>query len=257
MLKFVIVAMLGVTATFGYMVIQSRQKPSDPFANASFVSAPANSVFDLPLAKKPAVDMQALSRGVLVNLGAEPETPAVTQTAQITQGEQPSDDFRPLTSSVLSGLNTPVAEQPETPSAPVDLQTLIVRALSDGRSSAYIDQLVNEAAYNGTVQIPTGLATAEGRVDTTTLLKVLVNKADAQNESAYVATLNAAATAQNAKSASTPETYVVQPGDSLAAIPFRFYGNTADYIKIFQANADNLSSPNRIKIGQKLIIPAA
>ena len=50
-------------------------------------------------------------------------------------------------------------------------------------------------------------------------------------------------------------TYTVQPGDSLSKISKEFYGNANEYMKIFDANRDQLSNPNEIKPGQKLVIP--
>jgi nucleoid-associated protein YgaU len=50
-------------------------------------------------------------------------------------------------------------------------------------------------------------------------------------------------------------TYTVQSGDSLSKISAQFYGNAGDYMKIFNANRDRLSDPNKIQAGQQLIIP--
>ena len=50
-------------------------------------------------------------------------------------------------------------------------------------------------------------------------------------------------------------TYTVQAGDSLSKISKQFYGNGSQYMKIFEANRDRLSDPNRIQPGQELIIP--
>ena len=52
-------------------------------------------------------------------------------------------------------------------------------------------------------------------------------------------------------------TYTVQPGDTLSAISKHFYGDPNMYMKIFQANTDQLKDPDKIQSGQKLIIPAA
>lgn len=49
--------------------------------------------------------------------------------------------------------------------------------------------------------------------------------------------------------------YTVEKGDSLAYIALQFYGKTNDYRRIFEANRDKLSSPERIQIGQRLVIP--
>ena len=51
-------------------------------------------------------------------------------------------------------------------------------------------------------------------------------------------------------------TYTVQAGDSLSKISKQFYGNANDYNKIFEANRDVLSDPDKISPGQTLKIPA-
>jgi nucleoid-associated protein YgaU len=50
-------------------------------------------------------------------------------------------------------------------------------------------------------------------------------------------------------------TYTVQAGDSLSKISRQFYGDSNDYMKIFNANRDRLEDPNKIQPGQQLIIP--
>ena len=51
-------------------------------------------------------------------------------------------------------------------------------------------------------------------------------------------------------------TYTVKKGDCLWKIAKRFYGNGASYKKIFNANRDKISNPNKIQIGQVLTIPS-
>jgi LysM repeat protein len=50
-------------------------------------------------------------------------------------------------------------------------------------------------------------------------------------------------------------TYTVKPGDSLSKIAKQFYGNANDYMRIFEANTDKLNDPNKLQIGQELVIP--
>jgi nucleoid-associated protein YgaU len=50
-------------------------------------------------------------------------------------------------------------------------------------------------------------------------------------------------------------TYTVKSGDSLSKIAKEHYGNAGDYMKIFEANRDKLSDPNKIQPGQQLVIP--
>lgn len=49
--------------------------------------------------------------------------------------------------------------------------------------------------------------------------------------------------------------YTVQPGDTLSKIAKQFYGDANKYMKIFEANKDKLSDPNKIQVGQQLVIP--
>jgi LysM repeat protein len=50
--------------------------------------------------------------------------------------------------------------------------------------------------------------------------------------------------------------YTVVSGDSLSKIAKHFYGDANKYMKIFEANKDQLDDPNKIQIGQELLIPA-
>jgi uncharacterized protein YidB (DUF937 family) len=50
-------------------------------------------------------------------------------------------------------------------------------------------------------------------------------------------------------------TYTVVSGDTLSKIAKHYYGDANDWPKIFDANRDKLSNPDRINIGQVLRIP--
>jgi len=65
----------------------------------------------------------------------------------------------------------------------------------------------------------------------------------------------AAAAAAARGSGTTARTYTVQPGDNLSKISKQFYGNANQYMKIFEANKDKLSDPDKIKAGMDLVIP--
>jgi len=65
----------------------------------------------------------------------------------------------------------------------------------------------------------------------------------------------AAAAAAGASAASAPRTYTVQPGDNLSKISKQFYGDANKYMKIFEANRDKLSDPDKIRAGMDLLIP--
>jgi nucleoid-associated protein YgaU len=49
--------------------------------------------------------------------------------------------------------------------------------------------------------------------------------------------------------------YTVKPGDSLSKIAKSAYDDPGQYMKIFEANKDQLKDPNVIQPGQKLVIP--
>jgi nucleoid-associated protein YgaU len=49
--------------------------------------------------------------------------------------------------------------------------------------------------------------------------------------------------------------YEVQKGDTLSKIAKQLYGDAALYPRIYAANRDAVTDPNRIEVGQKLRIP--
>ena len=49
--------------------------------------------------------------------------------------------------------------------------------------------------------------------------------------------------------------WVVKPGESLSKIAKDVYDDGNKYMKIFEANKDQLKDPNMIKPGQKLVLP--
>jgi len=49
--------------------------------------------------------------------------------------------------------------------------------------------------------------------------------------------------------------WTVKSGDSLSKIAKDVYDNGGMYMKIFEANKDQLKDPNMIKPGQKLVLP--
>lgn len=128
----------------------------------------------------------------------------------------------------------PAPAQPQT-AMPVDaaLETMVLGALQQVQSEGYIDALVNDAARKGKVEVPQGLVTAEGRVDTALLLSALSQPARPR----------------------IPTTYTVTTGDSLASIAYRFYGDFARQADILAANADTMQPTDRLRVGQVLNLP--
>jgi nucleoid-associated protein YgaU len=55
--------------------------------------------------------------------------------------------------------------------------------------------------------------------------------------------------------AAAAKTYTVKAGDTLSAIAKQTLGDPNAYMKIFEANRDQLADPNKIKPGQVLRLP--
>jgi nucleoid-associated protein YgaU len=58
-----------------------------------------------------------------------------------------------------------------------------------------------------------------------------------------------------AGAATAAKTYTVKAGDTLSKIAKEHLGNANAYMKIFEANKDQLSDPDKIKPGQVLKLP--
>ena len=65
----------------------------------------------------------------------------------------------------------------------------------------------------------------------------------------------AAAVGGPAGGGTAPRTYTVQKGDTLSKISKQYYGDANSYMKIFEANKDKLKDPDKIQVGQVLVIP--
>jgi nucleoid-associated protein YgaU len=65
----------------------------------------------------------------------------------------------------------------------------------------------------------------------------------------------AAAAAGGPTSTAAARTYTVQAGDNLSKISKQFYGDANKYMKIFEANKDKLTDPDKVRAGIELIIP--
>jgi LysM repeat protein len=70
-----------------------------------------------------------------------------------------------------------------------------------------------------------------------------------------IAPPQAQAAAASATGGTGARTYKVQPGDTLSKISKEFYGDANRYQHIFEANRDRLDSPDKIRVGQELVIP--
>lgn len=139
------------------------------------------------------------------------------------------------------------------------LAGLVTRALIDGETDEAIDALVNEAVAEGTLDVPGALRTTEGKVDTAVLLATIVAQAEGdefgQGDASEPTEVIEGGTL-GLQAASEDVIYTVQPGDSLGALALRFYGDAGLNLAIFKANRQVLDTPESLRYGMKLLIPA-
>lgn len=210
------------------------QAAAEPAQGASTAAAlAAISGKTPPPEAKPDMFLKGMSTGVLSELGID-----------AGQKADPAEKrMRDMTAGILADIKGTSGKTTNSRT----LQTLVAQALREGQSDSYIDTLLNEAASKGDVAVPAALVTSSGRVDTSTLLASIVAEARKTN---------APDTAPQQRPTVQAQTYVVRDGESLGGIAQRIYGDASYYTTIFQANRAALSSPDQIRAGQKLVIPA-
>lgn len=168
------------------------------------------------------------------------------------------------TSDVLASIGIIERVNQKEPKPRSALEFLVVESLQLGLSDAAIDRRVNEAATAGQLTVPKILVTSQGRVDTDVLLTAIAT-------TARIATGGAAPVVpevlvgegtgvevrvvQRATETEQYRFYTVSRGDSLGRISAKFYGDVNKYTLIYDANRNLLSSPDQIKVGQRLAIP--
>lgn len=146
-----------------------------------------------------------------------------------------------------------------------------LRVLFDSHATLQksLEKLLSTSARNGKISINPALRDSEGRYDGAVILLDLVQrnllKGDESEFSAGIHLREQSSVLLNpvrrpayisVAEKKKDRFYVVERGDSLAYLALQFYGNGSDYQRIFAANRDILSSPENIRIGQRLRIPA-
>lgn len=131
-----------------------------------------------------------------------------------------------------------------------------------------LERLLANAAEAGIVKHSAAVVDGNGRVNGHILLFDLVERAlengtvEEQRAGAKMMREAQAMLAEDVvvgepANAAGDKIYVVEPGDSLAYIALQFYGSTNDFARIFEANRNQISQPNDIRVGQRLRIPNA
>lgn len=174
-----------------------------------------------------------------------------------------SESQRQSTSNILAGIQAATGQDSVLRESNT-LEEIVVAALRAGQSDDEINTLVNAAAAEGFVAVPEILVTSDGRVDTHVLLENIVTQAHIAAGGAAPAFPDTTPdntqglevrVVQRASEAVQARFYTVQTGDSLGGISIRFFGSAEHYNAIFEANRGLLSSPDRIRVGQRLVIP--
>lgn len=256
MYRIVILLSAFLLSVAGMLYVQGadRRDPADLIASVD------------PASLKAVAQLSAPASQALLDA---PSTGATALAAAVAAAGAPADpaaddQMAAMTANVLASLGSGNAPAPASTGGS-DLQGLVAQALRQGQSDAYIETLLNEAAATGRVAVPEALMSADGKVDTRTLLASIVRQARAETDS-YTDALVAEATTSapgaaaplsrpGAASQTGARYYTVAPGDSLARIAMVFYGSPAGYTRIFEANRAQIASPDMIRVGQTLLIP--
>lgn len=197
-------------------------KPADTAAAATGSADTGSSPADQPTATPPPAAMPANS--VAAATGTASATPTnVPPTATAQPVTQPSPTSAAATSAPTS---TPL---PTTKALPSAASTTAVTATATN----------TPVTKSTTAQTPTA-----------------TNTPTAKPTGTPAPTVTPAPTATTAATSTAPGgSYTVQSGDTLSAIAARVYGDASQYQRIYEANRDKLSSPDRIAPGQQLRIP--
>jgi hypothetical protein len=179
-----------------------------------------------------------------------------TTVAQDSQTILNRDKLRDLREGVLAGTYT-VRTVKRNGKDRLSLRMPITSVSQDEAAD-----LIRAAAARGEIDLPESLSTADGDFDADTLIfnLVQISLANDGTEEGMQAAREMSRRAFAASSAKTKKVkglrmYEVTAGDSLAYISLQFYGQPSAYLKIFEANRNLLTSPDKIQVGQRLIIP--
>lgn len=217
-----------------------------PTAQAATAPAPQSPVFKSPVVKQPEMTYQVKPGDTLYSIAKRSGT-TVNAIAQANSLRSINLIFPGQQLKIPSATTSVSAPTSAPASAPAPTSTIYVVKAGDtlGRIAAAHGTTVAKLAADNSIANPNlihvGLRLAISAPTSTT----------AQASSAAASTTPAAASAPKAEI--TPATtYVVRAGDTLSAIAAK-HGTTVAAI----AAANGISNPNRIGVGQKLLIGAA
>lgn len=188
--------------------------------------------------------------------GLQPDRRQAGQDATLNADAEDRDNLQIMRDHVLAG------DYSVTAVAQDGQKRLRLWLPSGSVSQDEAAELIRRATERGEIVLPDALNMADGTLDADTLIFTLVQAAlvaDGTEEGLHAAAemsrRAAAASDPRTRKVAGERTYVVQPGDSLTYISLQYYGEPSAYPTIFEANRQILRSPDKIQIGQRLIIP--
>jgi len=161
------------------------------------------------------------------------------QPIRLSQTDATPLDLNALTNNVL-GQMIPATTEAADP----NLVTLVVESVLQRQSDTYISVLLNTARDRGRITVPAALLTADGRVDSQSLLTALVRASGAE----------APAIVQEV---TIPSRHLISAQDSLAGLALRYYGSTAGVAKLLAANPHLDAASLSLVPGETLLLPAS
>lgn len=239
----------------------NRAQTPDLLSVASVGAAPAAVASPAPVAN-PAPEV--------VPVAAEPTIPSATETLSLSptalQEKEEKiaeaiaianrNQLRMLTEGVVAGLYSVTAESDDGSGSRIALQPR-----NAANTAQELESILAAAAASGDIDVPDAINTSDGNIDPQTLLfdivqRSLANGTEEEAAAARELQLRAfAASSAETQIVNGERFYTVESGDSLAYIALQFYGATNEYNRIFEANRDQLSTPDKVQIGQRLRIP--
>ncbi len=175
----------------------------------------------------------------------------VSPDAQVTP-----DELEKLTNEVVRSLKG--LDDKEDAASEGDLMdslsTLVEKAMKEGKSSADVLQLIDEALqkHDGTT-LQDLVARSGGKLDLQSLLDSIVRKA--VEKAAREGTDKELTRTLEAESLGETKIVVVRPGDTLGTLAEKYLGNALKWHVIYEANKDRLKNPDIVPIGMRLRIP--
>ncbi len=181
----------------------------------------------------------------------------VAQTEQPPAGTQATpDELEQLTNEVVRSLKGLDGKEDTAEKGDLmdSLSSLVEKAMKEGKSSADVLQLIDEALkkHDGT-NLQDLMARSGGKLDLQSMLDRIVQKA--VEKAAMESGDKELTRALEAESRGPMKVIVVRPGDTLGTLAAKYLGDALKWKAIYEANRDRLNDPDIIPIGMRLRIP--